>query len=76
MNNSVSNPAVQRDRGLDFMKKGKEIFNQGQSIPEKEKGYEVFKKGLEYMFNYAKGNFPLSFISLPSRKRPRSGQKD
>lgn len=61
MNASTSDPVYYRDRGLEFLKKGKELFNKTE-FETREKGYEVFKKGLDYMLQYAKCKYISNFF--------------
>mmetsp|Transcript_5642 Transcript_5642/g.4781 ORF Transcript_5642/g.4781 Transcript_5642/m.4781 type:complete len:87 (+) Transcript_5642:70-330(+) len=60
--NSTNDPVYYRDRGLDFLRKGKEIFNNNKDTESREKGYEVFKKGLDYMITYAKLEKDQDFV--------------
>ena len=65
--NSTNDPVYYRDRGLDFLRKGKEIFNNNKDTESREKGYEVFKKGLDYMITYAKRkNMSIHLVILDS----------
>jgi len=47
-------PAHTRDKGLEFLKKGKEYFNKHQQREYREKGYELYKRGLECIIKYLK----------------------
>ncbi len=51
---SMSNPQYLRDKGLEFLQKGKEYFNAHTEPEYKEKGYQLYKKGLDYIIQYAK----------------------
>lgn len=58
MSANYRDPSDLRDKGLQFLSKGKEYFNKG--LPDsREKGYELYKKGLSMVIDYLKGNFSL-----------------
>jgi len=48
------NPQYYRDKGLEFLQKGKEYFNSHTELEYREKGYQLYKKGLDYIIKYAK----------------------
>lgn len=54
MNSSNQTPQAIRDKGLDYLKKGKEIFNDAKDPMNKERGYDIYKRGLTMMVDYAK----------------------
>ena len=45
-----------RDKGMTYLTKGKEIFNAAKNVGEKEAGYNLYKRGLEMLMQYLKGN--------------------
>lgn len=49
-----SNPLYFREKGLEFLQKGKETFNTYKELEYREKGYQLYKKGLDYIIKYAK----------------------
>lgn len=56
MNSSAVDPATQRDRAMNYITKGKEIFNAAKTVNEKEQGYSIYKQGLEKLLVYLKSN--------------------
>jgi len=58
-------PAHMRDKGLEFLRKGKDYFNKHQEREYREKGYELYKRGLECIIKYLKSN-PFSLKDLLS----------
>lgn len=50
-----SNIYAQRDKGMTFLMKGKELFYNSKNLSEKEMGYNAYKKGLEMLLQYLKG---------------------
>lgn len=54
MNTSSSDPTYFRNKGLEFLQKGKEYFNSHTEFEYREKGYQLYKKGLDYLVKYAK----------------------
>lgn len=54
MQGSNANPQYYRDKGLEFLQKGKEYFNAHTELEYREKGYQLYKKGLDYIIKYAK----------------------
>lgn len=60
MNSSSQSPQNLRDRGLECLKKGKDVWNEPKDIYYREQGYQIYKKGLSYMVEYAK-----SILLLP-----------
>ena len=54
MQGSNGNPQYFRDKGLEFLQKGKEYFNSHTELEYREKGYQLYKKGLDYIIKYAK----------------------
>jgi vacuolar protein-sorting-associated protein 4 len=63
MDNSSTDPVYFRDKGLEFLQKGKEYFNTHEEIEYKEKGYQLYKKGLDYMMKYAKMEKDQSMVT-------------
>jgi hypothetical protein len=63
MNGSSQTPQSLRDRGLEFLKKGKDMWNEHKDFLYREKGYEIYKKGLSYMVDYAKSTLTPPFIT-------------
>ncbi len=51
-------PAQVRDKGLEFLRKGKEYFNKHQQKEYREKGYELYKRGLEMIVKYLRSKPP------------------
>ena len=62
MSSNLDNPSYLRDKGLEFLQKGKEYFNKNQQQEQREKGYEIYKKGLDFIIKYLKSK--LNRISL------------
>eukprot|EP00331_Platyophrya_macrostoma_P035743 CAMPEP_0176443436 /NCGR_PEP_ID=MMETSP0127-20121128/22419_1 /TAXON_ID=938130 /ORGANISM="Platyophrya macrostoma, Strain WH" /LENGTH=472 /DNA_ID=CAMNT_0017828659 /DNA_START=66 /DNA_END=1484 /DNA_ORIENTATION=- len=54
MDKSTLDAYTLRDKGMTYLTKGKEIFNEGKNVGEKEAGYNVYKKGLEMLMQYLK----------------------
>lgn len=54
MNFSSTSPAFHRDRALEYIHRGREIYTSNQNLTHKEKGFEIFKKGIELLLKYAK----------------------
>jgi vacuolar protein-sorting-associated protein 4 len=54
MEGSGSNPLYYREKGLEFLQKGKQVFNTHTELEYRQKGYELYKKGLDYLIKYAK----------------------
>jgi len=54
MKSSYIDPVPLRDRGMDYLKKGKEMYNNRPALEEKERGYLIFKQGLQYIVDYLK----------------------
>jgi hypothetical protein len=63
MNYSPNDPAYYRDKALEYAKKGKEVYSTQQDKNKQQMGYEIFKKGIQFMIQYAKSNI---FVFLPS----------
>ena len=51
---SSADPAYHRTRGMEALKKGKDIFNHNKDFELRKTGYEIFKKGVECLLTYAK----------------------
>jgi len=50
---------TQRDKGMTFLTKGREVFYSSKNLNEKELGYQAFKKGLEMLLQYLKNESSL-----------------
>lgn len=48
-------PIAIRTRALAFMERGEQLYQNPQNPDDKVKGYQIYKKGLEIMINYARG---------------------
>ena len=60
---SYTDPQTIRNKGMDFVKRGKEIYNTRQTLEERERGFLIYKQGLQYIVDYLKGNLlTLSLI--------------
>ena len=53
--NISTDPTYYRSEGLKSLEKGKQLFNSSDDLSVKQKGYEIFKNGISYMVQYAKG---------------------
>jgi len=54
MATNIDDPSYLRDKGLEYLQKGKDYFNKNQQTEHREKGYEVYKKGLDFIIKYLK----------------------
>jgi vacuolar protein-sorting-associated protein 4 len=54
MNYSPASPCFRRDQALEWIQNGKEVFSKYTDYNRKEKGYQLFKKGIGEMITYAK----------------------
>ena len=50
-----TDPQTIRNKGMDFVKRGKEIYNTRQTVEERERGFLIYKQGLQYIVDYLKG---------------------
>ena len=57
MATNIDDPSYLRDKGLEYLQKGKDYFNKNQQTEHREKGYEVYKKGLDFIIKYLKSKF-------------------
>lgn len=64
MQGSNTNPQYYRDKGLEFLQKGKEYFNSHTEYEYREKGYQLYKKGLDYVIKYAKCTIDFLYVLL------------
>lgn len=69
MQYSPKSPQYCRDKALEYLKRGRDLFNSKKDSFQKEAGYEMFKKGIEKMIEFAKRKISFQF-QFPSRKRP------
>ena len=46
----------QRDKGMTFLTKGRDIFYNNKNLDDRELGYNAYKKGLEMLLQYLKGS--------------------
>jgi len=63
MQGSNTNPQYYRDKGLEFLQKGKEYFNGHTEFEYREKGYQLYKKGLDYVIKYAKSETNADLVA-------------
>ena len=63
--NNLGYPLESRNRAVAFIERGEELFNHPKKYKDQENGYKVFKKGLQFMIEYGKGN--LFFTKLYSQ---------
>ena len=54
MNYSPASPCFKRDQALEWIQNGKEVFSKYTDLQHKEKGYQLFKKGIGEMITYAR----------------------
>lgn len=64
MRAAQEDPMDIRTRALSFMERGEQLYQNPTAPDDKAKGYLIYKKGLEFMINYARGKslLPARFL--------------
>ena len=55
MCSAQEDPITIRTRALSFMERGEELYHNPTTPDDQAKGYLIYKKGLEFMIDYARG---------------------